>query len=1164
VRCLDMPGWARLCRRKYWTGVCLAFGLASSGLAQVQPSTFLYPPNGAVDVDPSKPFAWTSVPGAQAYRLLVGQTPGGADFIDTGATTQTSRSMGSLPAGQVVFARLMTYSNLNWLSSDVVFMIGGASSPLVSRFTYPTAGAVGADPRRPFSWTAVAGAQAYRLQVGLTPGGAELLDTGEIDATSYTIGGLPADRTIYARIWTRTSGAWLYTEISLSVIAVSLPPRQRMSAPTLPTRPSIRAPFLVPAAHGDWRQWRGDREHTGFQSQAGRIEAPGVLWRFPIGGRLQPSQASPCTSPGAEPFLLISPPGSLASYSLDGRLLWQRRNASSLNLLGCWDLGRDGRTTVVASSSTLSGTALYLFDGRNGDFLWATPVARGGVGSLKLAPLHTGGDLFLFWLPAASSTVFAYRFAPGWIAPTLAWSATLQNFLSDPYTPSALAIADVSGDGQPEIVISGARGSVPTITLDPNSGLEVSRSYVMVDGHGVESGGARQLLKVAALDPPGPPEVVTISSYNSGENYMFQGITVTHVGAPQPKAVLDTFPFGLRYADDSIRDFDGDGRPDILVSRYVVEAQRHDLLLLDGSTLAVKASLPNFYLLSVVDLGGTAPLILGWVDVASEIPLGSQRLAACRYENAQFQPTGWSPGVGALGIVPGRAYDRATTENPGSYSVVFPQTDRSGPQILLYGQGRPGLVLTDALTGSVVGRYDAPTGVSIALLAAWDSSDPDRRAFVVSGDDGSLVFLDGSLKVVADELVGGYYQASALNGHSFEVAAVADLDGRGRNDIVVLDSGNRVLRLTGVTGATPLNGPGGSVLFDSGASQELLAVRSPAGAARLAVRGWSGSRPYLRLVDGLGHIVWEHVFAGPGGGPAEVGLPSGLNVLGPENQDGQLVLSMDSGSGAWRTLALDATSGATLWDSGIGTYWDATLAVGDVDGDDYGDVVFNDNVFKGFALDGRTGLQRADSAVLPAFQDLGNVDYNGALVVVGRGSDGLKFLDAGDDAHLALLVAPTPSPIGPPPQTRVLWDLPQAAPDDERLSMPAVAPMGREGWVTGVGSGRGVLKGVDRDGRVLWQVGLWSGAEVPDSSVPPNSLSSVTAIDVNADGRVEFLVGGTDGWLYAVDSSTGSLVWSMDLGAPVGDPIAADINGDGWSELLVPVGDGYLYALGPK
>jgi outer membrane protein assembly factor BamB len=146
-----------------------------------------------------------------------------------------------------------------------------------------------------------------------------------------------------------------------------------------------------------------------------------------------------------------------------------------------------------------------------------------------------------------------------------------------------------------------------------------------------------------------------------------------------------------------------------------------------------------------------------------------------------------------------------------------------------------------------------------------------------------------------------------------------------------------------------------------------------------------------------------------------------------------------------------------------------------------------------------------------------------------------------------------------------LWSLEQASADDERYSMAGVAPLFSDDFVVGLGSQRGNLRAVrGSDGAVLWETGLWNGAGGPVSDSQPNSLSSVLAMDVNGDGRPDFVVGGADGWLYAVDAASGSLLWSFDLGASVGEPIAADIDGDGSSELLVPTASGYLYAIGPR
>jgi len=78
--------------------------------------------------------------------------------------------------------------------------------------------------------------------------------------------------------------------------------------------------------------------------------------------------------------------------------------------------------------------------------------------------------------------------------------------------------------------------------------------------------------------------------------------------------------------------------------------------------------------------------------------------------------------------------------------------------------------------------------------------------------------------------------------------------------------------------------------------------------------------------------------------------------------------------------------------------------------------------------------------------------------------------------------------------------------------------------------------------------------------------SDVAAADVDGDGRIEFLFGCADGFLYAVgsagDGTEGRVLWQVDLGAPVGPPSVADIDGDGRAEVLVATADGWLHVLG--
>lgn len=96
--------------------------LAADSLA----ADLLYPTNGAVNVDLSKPFRWTAVPSAQSYYLTIGTASGQADVWGSGETSVTSTLVPqSLPKGRVLFARLWTKVQGSMRrSADVSFTAG--------------------------------------------------------------------------------------------------------------------------------------------------------------------------------------------------------------------------------------------------------------------------------------------------------------------------------------------------------------------------------------------------------------------------------------------------------------------------------------------------------------------------------------------------------------------------------------------------------------------------------------------------------------------------------------------------------------------------------------------------------------------------------------------------------------------------------------------------------------------------------------------------------------------------------------------------------------------------------------------------------------------------------------------------------------------------------
>src|SRR5436305_699848 len=81
-----------------------------------------------------------------------------------------------------------------------------AGQSVVAVVTYPADAAVNVDFTKPFTWSAVANAQSYYLYVGTTAGAKDVVDSLELQDTSFSVWSLPIGRTLYARLWTQVNG----------------------------------------------------------------------------------------------------------------------------------------------------------------------------------------------------------------------------------------------------------------------------------------------------------------------------------------------------------------------------------------------------------------------------------------------------------------------------------------------------------------------------------------------------------------------------------------------------------------------------------------------------------------------------------------------------------------------------------------------------------------------------------------------------------------------------------------------------------------------------------------------------------------------------------------------------------------------------------------------
>jgi hypothetical protein len=188
---------------------------------------------------------------------------------------------------------------------------------------------------QPLTWTTVSGAQAYYLYVGTGVGLKDLVDSHEIQATSYAVSSLPGNQTVYVRLWTELANSWRYVDSTFTtqpLVPTFISPTAGASGVNLSTAvqwtsvPNAEAYYLyvgttsgatnvVNSSETPATSWIAYDAPTG-QTLYARIWAKvGGTWRFNeitfTAGSAPPSRAA-----------LINPSAGASNVNLTQALTW--------------------------------------------------------------------------------------------------------------------------------------------------------------------------------------------------------------------------------------------------------------------------------------------------------------------------------------------------------------------------------------------------------------------------------------------------------------------------------------------------------------------------------------------------------------------------------------------------------------------------------------------------------------------------------------------------------------------------------------------------------------------------------------------------------------------------------------------------------------------------
>ncbi len=161
------------------------------------------PEDGAQDISVFTSFFWNYAPTATSYDILVGTAPGSGNITTDNVQTLSFNPPGELPPNTLIYVSIIPRNENGTANSCTPFSFTtGDVSPLPGCTTLvsPSNGDVGVSLTPFLEWAPVPGANGYRITIGTSPGGADILDNATFFATSTFVIDFEPNRTFFITI----------------------------------------------------------------------------------------------------------------------------------------------------------------------------------------------------------------------------------------------------------------------------------------------------------------------------------------------------------------------------------------------------------------------------------------------------------------------------------------------------------------------------------------------------------------------------------------------------------------------------------------------------------------------------------------------------------------------------------------------------------------------------------------------------------------------------------------------------------------------------------------------------------------------------------------------------------------------------------------------------
>jgi hypothetical protein len=909
------------------------------------------------------------------------------------------------------------------------------------------------------------------------------------------------------------------------------------------------APLLI--AGGEWRDYRNDDMRAGVQIFPAALASLKPLWSLRLGGGYQ--EIEPVNDGTGD--LLFADAGGIQRVSAEGEFRWRTKPFGAHWITGVRDLDADGRLEIVTSN----GRELIILSAKDGAFLFRSsigpPMSYGTYATMFQMHSFFGNGVQIIIPCFSHKEVLMYDCSKG------AEHTRIMHrlWMDDGFHPSTV-IGDVNKDGVDEIVIARLGG---IYVFSPESGEMISQTLWNSDSERRRNYGHFEL---SDIDGDGDLEAVILSDKvsrhiavldNDGRGYF------TPLWDRLIEHIYPTDTTELRYTTNSLSDLDGDGRPEIAVSIFNDRKDgRWHTEVLRATTGELVTELPDHYLRGIQDVNGVGIRGLCLSKETARKPADRSELSiySCK-ENKVL----WSLESGSFAE---RSVHLAPHYSEFKPDVFASQELWSGcfggkEGIFLRSNGGLCLLTKDLKVESI----DFVSGHPFRIAHIDDEAIYITKAngdVVRVRDSGSEHFLSCGYHLTTEAHISarpGITPVVFCSDSERYIAVPNFSNGvniyRGNQGasptLVKKLQGRSRLGYDGVFHAVSVietyDGPRLVIIDDAGLDHARLSLYSPSGEQthhydfpdlpHSAPGNRMGCYDWLYFQHSRGEALFASFYQSPS-----------------MNSECSLAFLLENGEIVWRINH----TGSGEYGRGVGPWGSSTLRI--EDGKPIAIFCAKDTLCQ---LDLETGTflhepnlltdytaEAMKAAALYVEQDLSkksSVDdpftAYGTPVLVGN-----DIVIAGCFGGFGVLS--NSSFISHLSSFPRWWHV--ASFGDVLYRMPGIGDLDGDGKLElGQGHADGTFRIYDYGTGFLRQ------------SIELNAIATDTlTLDFNSDGRMEFVIGTSDGQLLTIglDGEKFGILAEYYAGAAMGSPVAADLDGDGTSEVFVVSADGSLLCFG--